>query len=169
MIDVEAKLQAVAEILEGRVIKDDPHLAVFVKGSVTGFPAMMKAISLNWPFGVMYFLETEVVEDPNRPSKDEVLQMTVTPRFGKGFMSFFAHIFLFEARGESVGDRLMESKFIFSHNSMRLAERFVRYPGMAQRLLRLLEYSKFSELQVKTDAGLFLSQPKSFTALDLDV
>lgn len=169
MIDLVAKMQAVADIIDGRVIQDDPRVAVSVKGSVLGFPAALEAIQTGWPFGVMYMLETEVVEDPSRPSAGEALKLTVTPRVGRGFFRFFAHVLLFESAGQSVSDKALESRFIFQYNEGRLAERFVKYPGNADRLARLEEYAQFSELTVKSDAGLYLAQPKSFAALDLDI
>ncbi len=170
MIDLDAKLQAVADIIEGRVIKDDPRVAVSVKGSVLGFPATLEAVQAGWPFGVMYFLETQVIEDPAKTNDlREPLKLTVMPRMGRGLLRFFSHILLFESTGQTVGDRNLESQFVFQYNESPLAERFVKYPGNADRLLRLEDYSKFGELSVKSDAGIFLSQPKSFTALDLDV
>lgn len=169
MIDLNAKMQAVAEIIEGRVIKNDQRVAVSVKGSVLGFPASLEAIHTGWPFGVMYFLETEVVEDPNKKNIAEPLKLTILPRVGRGFFQFFSHILLFESRGMPVGDKSLEGRFIFLHNDKDLAERFVKYPGVSDRLIKLEQYSKFGELTIKADAGIFLSQPKSFAALDLDI
>jgi hypothetical protein len=169
-IDIAAKKQAVAQIIEGRVIDDDPRVAVLIKGSVLGFPATLQAIGSTWPFGVMYLLETQVVDDPNKPTDpDGVLKLTFTPRIGRGFLSFFTHVFLFESKGRSVGDKPMESRFIFDYNSHSLSERFIKYPGVSDILLKLEQYSKFTEMTVKTDAGLYLSQPKSFQSMDLDV
>lgn len=169
MIDLQAKLQAVADILEGRIVDaQESGVAVCVKGSVLGFPATLQAISPSWPFGVTYIVETEVVEDPNKTRIDDLLQMVIYPRMGRGFLGFFSHILLFESRGMSVRDKRLESKFIFSYNDDQLAERFVKYPGIADRLISLEDYSKFSEITIKTDAGIVLSQPKSFNAVDLD-
>ncbi|HEY9868236.1 MAG TPA: hypothetical protein V6D08_03655 [Candidatus Obscuribacterales bacterium] len=169
MIDLDAKMQAVADIIEGRVVKDDQRVAVSIKGSVLGFPATLEAVHTGWPFGVMYFLETQVIEDPAKSAHKEPLKMTVMPRFGRGLFRFFAHILLFESQGQSINDKALESRFIFQYNDLPLAERFVKYPGNPDRLARLEEYSKFTELTVKSDAGIYLAQPKSFVALDLDV
>jgi hypothetical protein len=170
MIDIQAKLDAVAEILDGRVIDGtESGLAVCVKGSVLGFPATLQAISPGWPFGVMFVIETEIVVDPNSARHDNPLQMIVYPRVGRGFFGFFSHILLFESRGMSVKDKRLESKFIFSHNDENLAERFVKYPGVSERLSQLEDYAKFNELTIKSDAGIVLNHPKSFQAMDLDV
>jgi len=169
MIDLEAKKQAIAEIIEGRVVPDETRVAVSIKGSVIGFPASLEALNTGWPFGVMYSLDTKVVDDPNKPTIKEPLKMTILPRMGRGLLRFIAHIVLFEARGMRVGDKFLESKFVFEYSDEQLAERFVRYPGMSERLIKLEQFSGFNELTIKSDAGLFLSQPKSFTALDLDV
>ncbi len=169
MIDFQAKLQAVAEILEGRVVgTSEVGPAVNVKGSILGFPAFLQAISPSWPFGVTYIIETEVIEDPNSPGNEDALNLVIYPRLGQGFWGFFSHILLFEAHSMSVSDKRLESRFNFSHNNKDEAERFVKYPGVADRLLALEKYAKFSELTVKSDAGLVLSQPKSFNSLDLD-
>jgi hypothetical protein len=169
-IDIAAKKQAVAQIIEGRVVDDDQRVAVLVKGSVLGFPATLQAIGSTWPFGVMYLLETQVVEDPNKPiDQDGVLNVTLTPRMGRGLMGVFSRIVLFEPTGMSVGDKAMESRFVFDYNSHSLCERLVKYPGVTDILLKLEQYAKFTEMTVKTDAGLYLSQPKSFQSLDLDV
>src|SRR3990167_783790 len=168
-IDLAAKLRAVADIIEGRVVSDDPRVAICVKGSVLGFPATLEAVHPNWPFGVMYYVETQIVEDPHKAQRSDSLELTVCPRFGRGWMRFFSHLFLFEARGMSVSDRQLEGRFIFSHNDAAQAERFVKYPGNPDRFARLEEFSKFSELTVRGDAGLYLAQPQSFRALDLDI
>ncbi len=168
MIDLKAKLEAVAEIIEGRVVSDST-LPVCVKGAVLGFPATLQALSPNWPFGVSYCIETEVVDDPNRPARESVLKMTLYPRLGRGLMGFITHVLLFESKGMPVPDKRLSGKFVFSYNDSDLAERFVKYPGVGEKLLALEEHSRFSEMTIKSDAGLVLSQPKSFNALDLDV
>ncbi|MBI4534392.1 MAG: hypothetical protein HY711_10655 [Candidatus Melainabacteria bacterium] len=168
-IDIAAKLRAVADIIEGRVVNEDPRVAICVKGSVLGFPATLEAIHPNWPFGVMYYVETQIIEDPGKTKLSEPLNLTVCPRFGRGLMAFFAHLFLFEARGMSVNDKRLESRFIISYNDGAQAERYVKYPGNPDRIQRLEEFSKFSELTVRSDAGLYLAQPQSFRALDLDI
>lgn len=168
MIDLEAKKRAVAEIVEGRVLEST--MAVLVKGSVLGFPATLQAMSPGWPFGVTYIVETEVIEDPTAASTDkDMLELTVYPRMGRGIWKFFSHILLFEARGMPVRDKSLEEKFVFSHNGAQLAERFVKYPGISDHLLGLEQHARFSELIVRTGAGLVLSQPQSFQALNLDV
>lgn len=168
-IDIAAKLRAVADIIEGRVVGEDPRVAICVKGSVLGFPATLEAIHPNWPFGVMYYVETQIIEDPHKIRLSNSLNLTVCPRFGRGWTRFFAHLFLFEARGLSVNDKQLESRFIFSYNDGAQAERFVKYPGNPDRLARLEEFSKFTELTIRSDAGLYLAQPQSFHALDLDI
>lgn len=169
MIDLAAKMQAVAEMLEGRIVdSQELGLAVCIKGSILGFPATLQAIGPGWPFGVTFVIETEVVEDPNKQRITDLLQMVVYPRMGRGILGFFSHVLLFESKGMSVKDKRLESRFIFSHNNEQLAERFVKYPGMADRLNALEDYSKFSEMTIKTDAGIVLAHPKSFNAMDLD-
>lgn len=168
-IDIDAKLRAAAEILEGRAVQDQPGVPVYVKGSIFGFPASLRAIGPGWPFGVMYFLETQVVEDPSRPGDERMLEMTISPRYGRGLWAIFTRIVLFESQGMNVGDKFMESQFIFKYNERALAERFIKYPGVADNLVKLERYTNFTEMQIKSKAGIFVSQPTSFKALSLDV
>jgi hypothetical protein len=168
-INLDAKLQAAAQILEGRVVKNDPAVEVCIKGSVFGFPAALKAIKSGWPFGVMYFLETEVVEDPNQAKRPDALKLTLSPRYGRGIWGFFTRLLLFEDSGMTVADKQLDSRFICNYNNAALAERFMKYPGVADNLLKLEHYCKFSEMQISSQAGIYMAQPKSFRALDLDV
>jgi hypothetical protein len=167
--DLEAKQKAVAEIIEGRVVVDEKRVPICVKGSVLGFPATLEAISPGFPFGVNYYLETKVGVEPSAAAKPGAT-ITITPRYGKGWiMGFLSHILFFEATGLPVGDKRLESRFIFNYTNQADAHRFLSYPGIADSLAKLEHYCKFSELTVKSDAGLALSQPRSFAALDLDV
>lgn len=167
-IDIEAKLQATAQIIEGRVIRNEPAVDVCVKGSVFGFPASLKALRPSWPFGVMYFLETEVVEDPQAKAID-ALEITISPRYGQGLWGIFTRLLLFESAGMSVADKQLDKKFICNYNDASEAERFMKYPGVADNLLKLEHYTKFSEMQIRSHAGIYMAQPASFKALDLDV
>lgn len=162
------KLDLMARIIEGRVVAD-PRFEVNIKGTVLGFPATLQAIKAGWPFGVTYTLETQVIEDPNRPTRPDALTMTISPRMTHGLMAFVARLLLFEPQGQHLQDKRMEKSFIFSFNNTMEAERFVKYPGVFENLLHLEEYAKFSEMVVKAQAGLVLSQPQNFNSLDPDV
>ncbi len=169
MIDLEAKLSAASEIIDGRVIKDSQRVAVCVKGLVLGFPATIEAISPGWPFGVMYTVETNVVVDPSQPQRQDLLQLTIYPRMGRGLWSLFTKLLLFESKGMTVHDRKLEGVFNFSYDNSHAAERFVKYPGVSENLMLLETTTKFSEIVIKSDRGIYLSQPTSFNALNLDV
>lgn len=162
------KLEMLARIIEGRVV-EDPRFEVNIKGTVLGFPATLQAIKAGWPFGVTYTLETQVIEDPNRPTRADALSMTLSPRMTRGLMAFIARLLLFEPQGQHLQDKRMEKSFIFSFNNTMEAERFVKYPGVFENLLHLEEYAKFSELVIKAQAGIVLSQPQNFNNLDPDV
>ncbi|HEY9713598.1 MAG TPA: hypothetical protein V6C72_09005 [Chroococcales cyanobacterium] len=163
-----ARMQEMARIIEGKPV-EDPRFEVCLKGTVLGFPATLQAINANWPFGVTYLLETQVIEDPNHQQSPNTLRLTISPRATRGIFSFIARILLFEPRGQSVSDKRMEEAFMFTYNNQHEAERFLRYPGVYEKLQKLDEYAKFSELFVKVDAGLSLSQPTCFNKLDSDV
>jgi hypothetical protein len=169
MIDLEAKKAACAQIIEGRVVDDQVRVAVCIKGSVLGFPATLEAVQPKWPFGVTYYLETKVIDDPQNQARSEGNTVSVLPRHGKGLMAIVSRILLFESHGLPIGDKKMESAFIFSYTDRAVAERFLKYPGVWETLCKLEQYCKFSELTIRVDAGLALSQSRSFVNLDLDV
>ncbi|MBX9769965.1 MAG: hypothetical protein K2X29_01260 [Candidatus Obscuribacterales bacterium] len=167
--ETEARIAAVAQIIDGRQIKDNRPLEVCVKGSVLGFPAAIEAINTNWPFGVTYNLDTKIVIDPSRQPTNLPLKMTITPRTVSGPIAIFARLLLFEAQGMPVGDKRYDSRFVLSFNNVKLAERFARYPGVFENITKLEQFCKFSELHIISDAGLSLNQPRAFKTLDLDI
>lgn len=165
MIDTEAKINAIAEILEGQRVEDAVGLEVCVKGAVLGFPATVQALRAGFPFGVTYVVEVNVLADPKA---EDPLNLTVMPRYATGFFGFLTRIFLLESKGQSVGEKKFDSKFLCSFNQHAVAERFIKYPGITERIEKLYANTKFSELGVKSKAGLYLSQPNNFNASDLD-
>lgn len=167
-MELEGKQQAVAKLIDGQVVDDSERVAVLLKGVVKGFPATLQAFSVTWPFDCTYAIETQLVENPNI-NPEEQAHITILPRMGRGMFQFFAHIFLFEAKGQSVKDKKLENKLIFTFNNKEPALRFVKYPGVAEILLEMEKYSKFKELVIKTDQGLYLTQGVSFKNLDLDM
>lgn len=168
-IDLQAKLQAAANVIDGRVIDDSERVGICIKGIVMGFPATIEAIGEGWPWPTTYTLETNPVVDPNAREETYGAKISICPRVGRGFFRFFSNILLFESRGQPIGDKKLESKLIFSYDDRELAERFVRYPNVGDHLLALEHVSKFSEAIIKTDTGIYLSQPTSFKSVDLDV
>jgi hypothetical protein len=167
--NLSAKMKAFADIIEGRVVHDEGRVQVCIKGTVLGFPATYEAIGAGFPFGGNYFIETKVIDDPNQEPDKRALNLTALPRVARGLLQILARIMLFEAKGQSVGDKRLEKMFIFSHNNRGEAERFVTYPGVFERLIEIHNYTKFTELLVKADAGLWLAQSENFKSLTPDL
>ncbi len=165
--DVGAKLELIARMLDGRVVKHENGPVVSVHGYVVGFPCRLEAISPNWPFGVTYFVDTEIIASPN--INKETFQLDILPRVGKGLLGFLTRLLFFEATGMKVGEKELEKEFVFTYNNRPLVERFLRYPGISEILLKLHRHSSFNELKIASNAGLYLSQPTSFSKLDLDL
>ncbi|MBX9687946.1 MAG: hypothetical protein K2X27_14670 [Candidatus Obscuribacterales bacterium] len=166
-MDLAAKQNAVAKIIDGQVIDDSDRVAVCVKGTVNGFPAHFEAFMTGWPFGVTYVVESRLPDEEEKGY--EQAKINIVPRMGQGFFSFFAHILLFEGKGMSVNDKRLERKLIFSYDSRDAALRAVKYPGIPETLLILEEDCKLKELIIKTEAGVCFSQAVSFQDLDLDL
>jgi hypothetical protein len=97
------------------------------------------------------------------------LSLTFYPRTGRGILSFFSHILLFEAKGMPINDKSLEGDFVFQYNNAALAERFIKYPGIKDLIIKLSQYAGFSEMTINSDAGIYLAQTNSFNSIDLDV
>ncbi len=155
--------------MDGRIVNDAERVEICIKGAVLGFPATLEAIRSSYPFGVTYFLETQIIEDPSAPAALRPLKLVLTPRYARGVLALIGRILFFEARGQKLAITSLDSKFICSTNDLDRAQSFAQYPGMEDKLTKLYKYSNFSELLIKTDAGICLSQPTSFNALNPDV
>jgi hypothetical protein len=162
-----AKIETVERMIEGRRNPDSP-CQVFIKGTVLGFPAILQAFISHWPFGVTYILETKVIDDPNAVGGEKPLSMSILPRLARGPFHSITRFVFFESTGMRIGDKRVQNDFVIQANNKREAERFIGYPEVYDKLLRLEKMSRFTEVTVKADAGLALSQPKSFDSLDLD-
>jgi hypothetical protein len=167
---VADKSQTIATFIDGDVVDDAGRVAVCIKGMVDGFPATMEAVYPNWPFGVVYTVETNPVADPaNDAPPTGSSTLTIYPRVGRGIASVFTRLLLFESAGSPIGDKRLEKVLNFSYDDRALTERFVHYPGVSEYLLNLESIAKFSELIVRFGVGIYLSQPTSFNGLDFDV
>lgn len=165
-IDLNAKMNAVAEMLEGQVIQDSVGLEVCVKGSVSGFPATLQALRAGFPFGVTYIVEVNVLDEAKQ---EDPLNMTIMPRYARGFFAFITRLLLLESKGQSIGDKKFDSKYLLSFSEHNIAERFIKYPGVMEKIDALYVNTKFSEMGVKAKAGLYLTQPTNFNSVNLDV
>ena len=169
--ELQAKKETIADCIDGRIIDDSDRVAVCIKGVVGGFPATLEAIYPSWPFGCMYTVETNTAIDPDRDDDDErpSTRMTIYPRVGRGMMSFVTKIVLFETRGMSVSDKRSQDAFNFNYDNKDVADRLLHYPKVSAILMDLDNHAKFSEVVIKTDVGIYLSQPTPFNSLDVDV
>lgn len=165
-IDTQAKLNAVAEMLEGQVAQEAVGMEVCVKGQMLGFPATLQGLRASFPFGITYIVEVNVM---NEAGGEDPLNMTIMPRYARGFLGFITRILLLESRGQKIGDKNFDSKFLLSFNDHNTSERFIKYPGVIEKIEALQVNTKFSEMGVKSKAGLYLTQPTSFNSVNLDV
>lgn len=168
LMEFEAQQRAVANLIDGAVVDDSDRVAICIKGSVNGFPTQLEAFMATWPFSVTYMIQTKVIEDPLCNPLEQA-KITMSPRLGQGFFSFFAHVFLFEAKGMDVNDKKLERKFIVSYDNRDAALRIIKYPGIADILLSLESDCKLKEMVIKTDGGLYMTQGVNFRSLDLDL
>lgn len=169
MTDLEAKKQAIAELIEGRVVDDHLRVEVCIKGTVNGFPATIESLRATFPFGATFTIETQVLPEGTNPPEDGGTELTVMPRYAKGLFGFITRILLLESRGQKIGDKKFDSQFIASFNDFAEAERFLKYPGVMEKFQQLHQYAKFSEIGIRSKVGIYLSQPTSFSTINPDV
>lgn len=169
MVAQQWKLEAFAKLIEGRIVDDSDRVEVCIKGTVLGFPVTVEAFRAGFPFGVTFFLETADLSAGAPPNDPDALTMMFYPRMTRGIYSFFARLLLLEAKGQPIDEPRVKSNFHCSYNSREQAERFVHYPGVLENLLKLEHYAKFSELTVRTNAGLSLSVSTAFNNLEVDI
>ena len=147
-LDVDSKVAVVANILEGRAVADS-RVDICIRGVAMGFPASLEAFKSGFPFGVTYFVETKVIDDPAQPAELDPMKLVFTPRVVSGFMAKFLRHFLFESKGMDLEVRELDKHFICQFNDADEARRFARYPGIAEKIVSLQKCSNFNELIVK--------------------
>lgn len=163
------KLEAIAKLIEGRVVDDSDRVEICIKGTLLGFPVTLEAWRAGWPFGVTLFLEINDLAEGPKPVDPDALNMTFYPRMTRGIYSFFARLLLLESKGQPIDEPRIKSNFLVAYNTRDKAERFVHFPGVLEKVLKLEHYAKFSELVVRTDAGISLSIAQNFNSLEMDV
>jgi hypothetical protein len=162
--NVEQKKHELAKFIAGKVIDDQPGLAVCIKGQVQGFPATLQAFYPGWPFGVQYIVET-MPNGLSTPPDDNGSRITIYPRVGRGIASFLSFLFLFEGKSSPVGDKELENQFNFAYDYREVAEQLVQIEGVPDQLRQLESQCHFSELIIRTDAGIYMAQPTCFDSL----
>ena len=167
-MEYEAQQRAVARLIDGEPVDESDRVAVCIKGMVNGFPAQLEAFMATWPFSVTYVVQSNAVQKAAGHLEKQA-KVTLAPRLGQGVFSFFAHAFLFEAKGMTVNDKKLDRKFIVSYDYKDPALRILKYPGVPDILLTLENDCKLKELIIKTDSGIYMVQGTSFQFLDLDL
>jgi hypothetical protein len=168
MFDKEAKLQALADLIEGKIVDDSARVEACIKGTVIGFPATIEAMRLSFPFGCSFFLETDVLNENKSKKSSGEFTLTVSHRLVTGFWAKFSRILLVDHTDRPLGMKKFDSDYIAKTNDDEQALRFVQYPSMIDKLLLLSQYTNFTELHVRSGYGVVLVQPTSIEKLDLD-
>jgi len=167
MSETDAKAQALAKAIDGKVVDDSGRVAVSVKSEILGFPVTIEAIKPFFPFATDFYVNIDVLhEATNNPA---VLQFQITPKVTKGIWNRLGRLLLIDARVRPIGDKEFDNLFNVNTNDFSGALRFVRYPGMLDKIQELQDISGFNELDVRATAGLKLVNPTNFDSLNLDV
>lgn len=166
--DRDIIVKGLCEIIEGKQLPADGRVEIAIKGAVLGFPATLEAIKTQFPFGVTYFIETDILHQA-KSKTDSTLNLTIAPRITKGWLQTLGRLLLFDNKGKEINNKRFDQAFIAISDDMAKAQRLILYPGMMDRLERLHEYTGFTELHVRIPQGVVMQQPTAFDDLDLDV
>lgn len=167
MVEENSKAEALALALEGRVVDDSGRVEVKVECERLGFPVTVEAIRTHFPFGTNYYVNIDVLKESNIESS--AMTLLISPKVTKGIWNVLGRLLLLDARVRPVGDHDFDSMFNLDTNDYNTALRFIRYPMMLDKIKELHHSTGFSELHVRSTAGLKLLQPTNFEALNLDV
>jgi hypothetical protein len=167
MPDIESKLANLAKLIDGQVVSNQVAVQACVKGIVSGFPVTVEAVQANYPFGVSYFMETSHFSSTR--IANESFKLTILPKYARGWASIITRFLFFERRGQRIDLPSLDSAFIFKYDNALFAKQFAHYPDVADNIVLLEKLTHFNEMVIKSDAGLYLSQPTSFISLDLDL
>ncbi|MBP9090435.1 hypothetical protein KBI23_05345 [bacterium] len=168
MFDKDAKLQALAELIEGKIVDDTTRVEACIKGTVIGFPATIEALKVKFPFGCSFFLETDVLNENKKHKSNGEFTLTISHRIVTGFWAKFSRILLVDHSDKPLGLKRFDSEYIAQTNNDEEALRFVQYPSMIDKLLLLSQYTNFTELHIRSGYGVVLVQPTSIEKLDID-
>ncbi len=169
MFDKEAKLNELAQVIEGRVVDDSDRVEVCIKGTVLGFPATVEALRTNFPFGASFFLETDVLKEHKSQADQQGFTLTISPKVVTGFWAKFSRILLIDHQTKMIGDKRFDSQYLAVTNNDEEARRFIKYPAMMDKIVLLSRTCSFTELHVRAGHGLVVVQPTSIEKLDGDV
>jgi hypothetical protein len=167
MWDKEAKLNALAEVIEGKIIDDSARVEVCIKGTEVGFPATIEAIRSGFPFGCSLFIETDVLNE-HQGNDPNAFALTINPKVVTGFWAMFSRILLVDHTLKPLGDKKFDATYIASTTDNAQALRFITYPSMMDRIMLLSKYSGFTELHVRAGHGVVLVQPQSVEKIEVD-
>ena len=161
------KIEAICKIIDGRVIEDEKPSALLIRGLVYGFPATLEVVAPIWPFGVIYYIETNLIDDPDKQVESSLI--TIRPRMVSGILGFIGRLLLINPGGQKIGEKKIDNKYILSFDHKNNAERLLFYPGLINIVDKIQLECHFSELVVNLANGVFLQQPTTFNKLNIDV
>lgn len=162
--DREKHLKELATVIEGSVVDDRPRVEVCIKGSTLGFASTIEAIGTGFPFGVSFFMVTDVLGENRAPGK----YLTISPKVVQGFLAKFSRILLLDGGAVKVGDSQFDQHFILRTSDSMWSRAFIKYPGMMRKLSDLFEVSKFSEFHFREKQGICVVQSQCLEDLSTD-
>ncbi|MBA4078054.1 MAG: hypothetical protein C0508_23700, partial [Cyanobacteria bacterium PR.023] len=112
MFDKEEKLQALADLIEGKVVDDSARVEACIKGTVLGFPATIEAMRVSFPFGCSFFLETDVLNENKSKKSSGEFTLTVSHRLVTGFWAKFSRILLVDHTDKPLGMKKFDSDYL---------------------------------------------------------
>lgn len=160
-------IEELATVIEGRIADERPRVEVCIKGTVLGFPATIEAVGTSFPFGVNFFIVTDVIGE-NKDYKDGNY-LTVTPKVVKGWLGLFSKLLLVDGGNIKVKDRQFDENFTLRSNESHWAKGVLSYPGMMRKIVDLYDASEFSEFHYRDGQGICVVRSECLDKLSVDV
>ncbi|MBX9938823.1 MAG: hypothetical protein K2Y32_06195 [Candidatus Obscuribacterales bacterium] len=165
MISLDQKKENFAQIIDGKVVDDSERVEVSIKGSISGFKATIEALKAGFPFSTTLYIETDVL---GNGQKEPLFSITVTPKVAKGLSGIIGKLLLLDARETPTGSKIFDNEFLAQSNNEAICQRFINYPGVAEKIRTLGRYCSFRELHIQGGKGLVLVIPNSFDSISYD-
>lgn len=150
VFDKEKHLERIARQFEGKVVDESPRVAACVKGNYLGFPATIEAIGTGFPFGVNYYLVTNVTGAPSETSN----VLTVSPKVIHGWLGIFSRFLLVDGGAVNVKDKEFSKDFVLRSNMGAWAKDIINHPGFIRKIEDLYNACEFSEFHYREGQGI---------------
>lgn len=161
MPELHEKLDKLAKIIDGQVITNLPGVTFCIKGIVSGFPVKIEATEL-FPFAISFHLG---IDKFVRSGADN-FNLSILPKYARGKLSAITRFLFFERKGQKLGLSKLDASFVFKVDNILPVKALFGHAKASEAMLALEQQTHFNEMVIKSDVGIYLSQPVTFKELE---